>query len=329
MIEWVVDVKTSGRYLGRKAFGVLSDLYYVPDGVPSIGEVYAGKVTRAVLGLGGYFVDLGQTQGFLPASSVGTKLVVGDAVLVQVEKAPYAQKLARLSGQLTLTSSALMWRPFAPKRLVISRKLTDQAAYRTCLESHCIPGALIVRTHAGKLTQGALLSQFEGLRMQFDAICSAFKYKKSQAPFLLQAVDALELLRQDDGPAPMRTDSLSGAIADAHDPNILLPSGGRLTFAHTQALCVVDVDTYQDTRQGAVHRANTEACHAIARALRLRQIGGIVVIDFINTPAQNALRSLLHDQTRGDPCNVKIGKFSTLGLLEMTRERRFCPIFGI
>ena len=117
-------------------------------------------------------------------------------------------------------------------------------------------------------------------------------------------------------------------IESAFAREVRLPSGGAIVIDHTEALVSVDVNSGRATRGSDIeHTAfntNLEAAEEVARQLRLRDLGGLVVIDFIDMESQrnqreveNALRDALH----ADRARVQTGKISRFGLLELSRQR--------
>lgn len=118
-------------------------------------------------------------------------------------------------------------------------------------------------------------------------------------------------------------------IADALSRRVALPGGGALVFGETEALTAIDVDSGKASARGTAFeelalKINLEAAREIARQLRLRGIGGIVVIDFLHmenaayrAQTVNALRQALAK----DPAPTKVLGMSVLGLVEMTRKR--------
>lgn len=106
-------------------------------------------------------------------------------------------------------------------------------------------------------------------------------------------------------------------------PYTLLPGGGNIIMQTTAAMQVVDVNSSRD-RRGAL-AVNLEAATEVARQIRLRNLGGIIVIDFIKMPNVTQRRKIidhLQNQFDDDPCTVQIHGFTKLGLLELTRARR-------
>jgi ribonuclease E len=114
--------------------------------------------------------------------------------------------------------------------------------------------------------------------------------------------------------------------AFAHQVN--LPSGGSIVIDHTEALVAIDVNSARATKGGDIEttalNTNLEAAEEVARQLRIRDLGGLVVIDFIDMgPAKNQreVENRLRDSVRQDRARVQIGKITRFGLLEMSRQR--------
>ena len=108
-------------------------------------------------------------------------------------------------------------------------------------------------------------------------------------------------------------------LRKALDRKVWLPSGGSLIIEHTEALTVIDVNTGKN-----VGKSNLEAAEEIARQLRLRDIGGIIVIDFIDMEIRENRRKVLEsfkDALSRDKTRTQVFEISELGLVEMTRKR--------
>jgi ribonuclease E len=114
----------------------------------------------------------------------------------------------------------------------------------------------------------------------------------------------------------------------ALDRKVWLPSGGSLIIERTEALTVIDVNTGKNVGasnlEETVYRNNLEAAEAVARELRLRDIGGIIVIDFIDMEIKanrEAVENAFRDALARDKTRTQIFPISELGLIEMTRKR--------
>lgn len=107
-----------------------------------------------------------------------------------------------------------------------------------------------------------------------------------------------------------------------------LPSGGYLVIEHTEAMTTIDVNTGSFVGQGkrgdVAYETNKEAVFAIAHQLRLRNIAGIIILDFIDMDNPHQRQAVLHalgEALKDDPATTKISQISELGLIEMTRKR--------
>ncbi|MEC9425437.1 MAG: Rne/Rng family ribonuclease [Actinomycetota bacterium] len=117
-------------------------------------------------------------------------------------------------------------------------------------------------------------------------------------------------------------------LRKALDRKVWLPSGGSLIIEHTEALTVIDVNTGKNVGRSSleetVFRNNLEAAEEIARQLRLRDIGGIIVIDFVDMEVKanrEAVATTLRDVLARDKTRTQVFDISELGLVEMTRKR--------
>lgn len=117
-------------------------------------------------------------------------------------------------------------------------------------------------------------------------------------------------------------------IQTAYERNVRLPSGGALVFDHTEALVSIDINSGRSTKGADIEdtalNTNLEAAEEIARQLKLRDLGGLVVIDFIDmldSKNQRKVETALHDALSSDRARIQVGQISRFGLLEMSRQR--------
>ncbi|MDO8176937.1 MAG: Rne/Rng family ribonuclease [Undibacterium sp.] len=117
-------------------------------------------------------------------------------------------------------------------------------------------------------------------------------------------------------------------IETAYSRTVPLPSGGAIVIDHTEALVSVDVNSARSTRGADIEttafNTNCEAAEEVARQLRLRDLGGLIVIDFIdmeNAKNQREVETRLKDSLRYDRARVQMGKISRFGLMELSRQR--------
>ena len=155
-------------------------------------------------------------------------------------------------------------------------------------------------------------------------------YQKAQE--YMQRFMPPEALRQlklytDDTPLFTRF-QIENQIESAYAHKVQLPSGGSLVIDYTEALVSIDINSARATRGGDIEttatNTNLEAADEIARQLRIRDIGGLIVIDFIDMESSKNQRDVeerLRDAMKMDRARIQIGRLSRFGLLEMSRQR--------
>lgn len=288
----------------------------------------------------------------------------GQALVVQVTKDAMAEKGASLTADITLPGRFLVMTPGA-HGATVSRRIADAgerdrlSATLRDLEPGCI-----VRTAAAGRDAAVLHAEHQALAARWAGIEA--RRTRAEAPALLWREESAihRILRDLSAPADrivvdppvamaeaqawaraMAPDVLprlaahagAGLPFDVHDldaeiarllaERVVLPSGAALRFGTTAALTAIDVDS-AGSRAPAL-AINLEAAVEIARQLRLRGIGGVIVIDFMRLRARDeaarvtdALRAALAD----DPAPARVLDISELGLVEMTRRRLGEPL---
>ena len=139
----------------------------------------------------------------------------------------------------------------------------------------------------------------------------------------------LRKLKHYTDPVPLFTRfQIESQIESAFSHSVSLPSGGSIVIDHTEALVSIDINSARATKGGDIEatalNTNLEAAEEIARQLRIRDLGGLVVIDFIDMGPQKHQREVenrLREAVRQDRARVQIGKITRFGLLEMSRQR--------
>lgn len=123
-------------------------------------------------------------------------------------------------------------------------------------------------------------------------------------------------------------------ISALYEKQIALPSGGSIVIDHTEALVAIDVNSGKATKESGVeetaYNTNFEAVKEIARQLRLRDLAGLIVIDFIDMADQRHRRNIertLRDELQNDRARIQLGRISVFGLLELSRQRLGASFF--
>ena len=121
---------------------------------------------------------------------------------------------------------------------------------------------------------------------------------------------------------------IESQIESAYSHSVTLPSGGSIVIDYTEALVSIDINSARATRgadiETTAYNTNLEAADEIARQLRIRDLGGLIVIDFIDMESkknQQGVEDRLRDAVRSDRARIQLGRISRFGLMEMSRQR--------
>ncbi len=151
---------------------------------------------------------------------------------------------------------------------------------------------------------------------QVEDWCSVF------APDLMTKITPIELDDATQDLALLDYRDILGQVEALFHDYAFLAHGGNIIIQQTAALCAIDVNKGSDKRSNLA--VNIDAAREVARQIRLRNIGGIIIIDFLkmNKSGEKALLKELNKVINEDPCTVQIHGFTKLGLMELTRKRR-------
>ncbi len=121
---------------------------------------------------------------------------------------------------------------------------------------------------------------------------------------------------------------VEGYLASMFNPTVQLKSGGYIVIGITEALVAIDVNSGRSTKEGSIEdtalKTNLEASDEVARQLRLRDLAGLIVIDYIDMDERrnnNAVEKRLKDRLKNDRARIQVGRISGFGLMEMSRQR--------
>lgn len=347
-----------------------------------IGNVYLGRVTKVLTGMGAAFVEIGEERaGFLPlpkdeppSARPAPVIHEGAAVVVQVVKDAQGGKGAELALEIALPGRQLVYGPHQDG-VVFSRRLSDEAEKQrlaAALASFAQPGeGFILRTAAQGATLEDLARDAVWLRSVWADIAAsiakakpprclwrdlsplarvlrdrghgAIKRVLTDDPAAQQAAqdycrrfmpDLVARIERDTGEVPLfERFAVEEEIAAALQPRVPLPSGGFLLIEPTQALTAIDVNTGRHVGQSSPAQTmlgtNLEAATEVARQVRLRNLSGLIVVDFVHMQSaahQGQVLEALRAAFADDPLFVRIGGFTELGLLEIARRRTRPPL---
>lgn len=321
--------------------GQLSDLVLdgPDDGPPAPGTIFAATLQRPIKGLGGGgLVTLpdGQT-GFLRDTK---GLAPGARVLVQVSTYAAPGKSIPLVRRLLFKSRHAIVTPEAPG-INIARTIRDEDRREQLLAlAHALslaPGhGLILRSACAEADPEVIADDISRMADLALAVTS----DSEPGPLrLLDGPDAEEVALRD-WPADADIFAEKGAfdrvdiwseIDRLRRPRHALPGGAWMSIDPTPALVAVDVNTGKDTSAAAALKANRNAARDLPRALRLRGLGGQILIDFapMSKAERREIETNLRKSLRQDPIETSLAGWSNLGLAELVRKRERRPLTEI
>ncbi|HPY93980.1 MAG TPA: ribonuclease E/G [Clostridia bacterium] len=316
------------------------------------GAVYLGRAGRVMKSLQALFVTLAPgVEGFLPFDELAgaPRPEPGQALLVQVKKPPQGGKAAYLTCDIALPGRYAMLLPRG-SHAAASKRVPDKQAMKQLARRLCPEGmGLVLRASAAAAEKDAIAAEIARLKTGWQDLLD--RAGRAMAPALLTpAPGILARLMRDERELPEQiiTDDeraarglglptrvhpdpfgLYGVEQQLHQALrrvVRLPSGGQLVLDPCEAALLIDVNTAQDGKKAGdlMLRTNLEAANEIARLLRLRRAGGIILIDFIgmDTEAQRAVvQSALEEALKEDRITSEVLGFTRLGLMEMTRKK--------
>ena len=319
--------------------GVLEDIAIDPaSDAPLPGAIYRAVADRPVKGQGGLFVKLPEGSGFL-RQTVG--IAPGDRLLVQVTGPAEPGKATPVTTRLLFKSRYAILTPGAPG-LNISRKIRDDdtRALLNDLAKEAMTGAaddigLILRSASETAEPDEVAGDIADMRALAEAVLPDLT---GPPELLVEGASAQETAWRDwADPPPDEITDAPGAFANhgvfemidaLRQPHVALPGGGHMMIEPTRALLSIDVNTGPDTSPAASLKANIAAARALPRQLRLRGLGGQIVVDFAPMPKKDRaiLEQVLRGAFKGEPAETNLAGWTTLGLFEMTRKRDRLPL---
>lgn len=335
-----------------------------------VGSIHLGRVTRVEKGIGAAFVEFGDKEpGFLGKAKAVTE---GQTVIVQVIRAAGGAKGAVLTVNPELPGRYLSLDTMRPGIHWPRGKWEgDRTELASLLEEIAPEGSGIAPSPLAVYAEPETLkAEAERLAALWKEIGE--KAATSKPPSALQAAPALtdRILREARGPVVMDDPKSFSRVKVAADrdmpdlaaalelykgktalfeetgveeqldealgPRVEMPGGASLVIEETEALTAIDVNMGGSGGRGqsdnAMRNANEAAAREVTRQIRLRNIGGLIVVDFIsmkNKAHRKQLVDLLRREMRGDPVRNDVLGMTPAGLVEITRQRTGRPLTAL
>ena len=333
-------------------------LAYLTDDGGSIAaeQIYLARADRILPGMEACFVHLtNRENGFLPFSECKEKPSSGDQLLVQVKKPPVGDKLAYVTEDIALAGRYVILAPLSPM-LTVSRRVEDDAARQRLLDlgKRMTPQGmgLIMRHESDGAEEADMAREIAALLQKWQGILA--KAAAAQPPCRIEERESAlqRLLRDEQGgideivtnapeeaenaglplricESPFTLYNLESKLRKSLARKVWLDCGGFLVIDRTEAMTVIDVNSgkflgNRSDAESAFLRLNLEAAKEIARLLRLRNLSGVIIIDFVDMQAEESRDQVLaamQSCLRHDPVKTVIHGFTSLGLMELTRKK--------
>jgi len=349
---------------GRTCAAVLIDnelekFYSAHEDNPQlVGNIYKGRVKNFLAGMRAAFVDIGRDKNIFLQTNSPQKFSIGQDILIQIEKNATGAKAESATLNISLAGRFLIFLPTFGY-IGVSNKIRGaerERLHKLAKKIRPKEAGLIVRTAAASCDENILLEDLARLKTLWEKILERFNKRKSPAllysdndlvekiireEFTADAeiiVDNLKIYRRlaefprvtfYDGSAQIfEAFGLTEEIANLNKRELPLPSGGRIVFDKTEALTAIDVNTGKFIGRNdfdeTILKTNLEAAELILKQLKLRDTGGIIIVDFIDMNSEahkKILMNFLRERARLDSNKTKIIDMTPLGLVEITRQR--------
>ena len=338
--------------------GEVSAIYN--DSSQLIGNIYKGRVKNFLPGMQAAFVDIGRDRNVFLQFNAKQKFSVGQSVLIQIDKDECGSKGARATLNISLPGRLLIFLPTLGYVSVSNKIHGDERERLHKLAKKIRPkgSGLIVRTAAQGCDEKILLGELEQLQRLWEKILER-NIKRKLPALLYDANDLIEKILRNEftTDTELIVDNLklyrrlvelvgnvklyegfaqifeafgvAAELAKINQRELSLPSGGQIVIDKTEALTAIDVNTGKFIGRNdfdeTILKTNLEAAELILRQLRLRDIGGIIIVDFIDMDSlahKQTLMNFLREQATFDRNRIKIVDMTPLGLVEITRHSR-------
>ena len=299
---------------------------------PQLGEVYLGKVTRVAQNLGAAFVDV--QRGISCYLSLGSDLGVsllekgmlhrtnrtgnvpikaGDELLVQVTREALKTKLPAVSGKITKCENIEMLREKADHALCYTKLVQVMPGWLHFLQECQKEGKQSLQVITDDAEIQAQLKQEQERPMNFDEV--QLRYYED-ARVSLAALYSIETY-----------------LSQLTARQVWLRCGGYLVIDHTEAMTVIDVNSgkciRKDSPEELIQLVNKEAGEEVFRQLRLRNLSGMILVDFLNIRDKEQREQFFQELRRmaqQDSVPTKVHDITALGIVEITRKKVSHPL---
>ncbi len=334
-----------------------------------VGNIYVGYVKDIVRNLNAAFVEIdGESKGFLSLKNYPYKIKQGDKILVQVAGDKVKTKDYLLTWKLNISVGSVIL-TVGNNNFSISKKIDDsllREQYKNSFSHFCTDEyGFILRTNAQSKDLKNLENNINEAIEIYNQTVNKFNFLKAKTlvykkdkqlevleDFVLKkdgmvitdVEQIYESLKAADICASFNDEkkinlinkySLEKHLQNSLNRHVWLKSGGYLIIEHTEAMTVIDVNTgkadFKSNRDKTIQKINEEAAKEIARQLKIRNISGTIIVDFIGSDElkNGNLIAVMKQEVKKDYVSCSVVDITKLGLMEITRKKQEQPLYEI
>ena len=316
-----------------------------------VSNIYRGVVKKVILGIQACFVDIGFEKLAYLQLDKDSNIKAGQDILVQVNKEEVGTKGAKLNTEISLAGRYLVYIP-TNDRITISNKILDEKErFRLKKIANSVSKGAKGLINELKERYEEIIKEYKlgiGPKLLYKELDFSSKYikdnvnediekivtndkcKYDELKNILKSIkkEYVEKLELEENKDIFDLYRVENQIEKALSKKVWLKSGGYLIIDKTEALTVIDVNTGRFTGnlklEETVYQTNIEAAIEVCRQLKLRDIGGIVIVDFIDmhkAKYKQEIINILNEEFKKDKRKTEVLGMTKLGLVEITRRR--------
>lgn len=314
-----------------------------------IGNIYMGKVDNLVKSMNSAFINIGKDENvYLSLKDASSEIVQGENILVQVKKIPDENKALRVTEELSITGRYIIY--FLEKNFIkYSSKLSKDDKNK--LKDLNLSGVLF-RTEAKDIDNTLIEKEYKDLKKIGDSILNTrnnikdvkliyennkfidYLYKNALDSEII--VNSKEIYKELKNDFNIKYDESFSLIYSREllfdykslfNKEVDLLSGGNIVIEKTESLTAIDVNTSsfvgKNNFEDTIYKNNIEAAKEIARQIKLRNISGIIIVDFIDMKDKSHredIKRILTEEFKDDENRTRIHGYTKLNLMEISRK---------
>lgn len=362
MKEIFIERREKTLRVAIKENGNLSECYIEEvSEEPTVGEIYKAVVRKIVPAVKGAFLDIGkEKEAYIQLSSkLSEKIKCGDEIIVEVVKEPIGKKCAKVTSNFTVTGKYLVIES-KNKDINISKKIENKEFEKFILNNLKKPNdvGVTIRTIAENTSLNLIQKELDELYEKYKEIVREGKYSlnpkklhenngllnkviresnsENTSKIVVDSEEDYELIKESHLEVEFHNEirtifdyyNIEKEILSLRNSRVNLKCGGNIVIEKTEAMYVIDVNSAKNisgkSKEKNVEETNIEAAREILKQIKLRNLSGIIIVDFIdmyNEEAKGKIINILKEGLEGEKQKSTVFNFTPLGIVQISRSR--------